>query len=318
MLSRIAESLFWLARYIERAEDTARILDVNYHMMLEQSQQSYRLRWEPLVIMAGEEKLFHEFYSEANAENVFEFLAFRQDNPSSIVQCISKARENARTIRDRISREMWEDINGLYYTVTRFRPEDEIAAGPHRFCDLVKFGAHRFHGVTDATMPHDEGWEFLRVGWSIERAEMSARLVDVQYYNLLDALPSVGAPDNHQWMAVLRSVGAYEAYHRQYHSAIEPEKVAEMLILHPRHPRSIRFSTSEVQAGLRAISGSPAGSYANEAERLAGRVVERLRYDRVDEIFKQGLHGYLNDLLRMCGAIGDDIARTYFYYAVVA
>ena len=119
-------------------------------------------------------------------------------------------------------------------------------------------------------------------------------------------------------MAVLRSVGAFEAYHRQYHSSIEPEKVAEMLILHPLHPRSIRFSTSEVQSGLRALSGTGPGSYANEAERLAGRIVESLSYDKIGEIFKQGLHGYLEEMLRMCGSIGDDIARTYFYYAVVA
>ena len=318
MLSRIAESLFWLARYIERAEDTARILDVNYHMLLEQSQQSYRLRWEPLIIMAGEENRFRTCYGEANAENVFDFLAFRQDNPSSIVQCIAKARENARTIRDRISREMWEDINGLYHKISRFNSQDEIAAGPHRFCDEIKFGAHRFHGVTDATMPHDEGWQFLRIGWSLERAEMTARLVDVQYQNLLEEIPVAGGSDNHQWMAVLRSVGAFEAYHRQYHSSIEPEKVAEMLILHPLHPRSIRFSLAEVQSGLRAVSGTERGSYANEAERLAGRVVERLSYDKVGEIFKQGLHSYLGELLRMCGSMGDDIARTYFYYAVVA
>src|SRR5580704_14074137 len=318
MLSRIAESLFWLARYIERAEDTARILDVNYHMLLEESQQSYRLRWEPLIIMAGEENRFRKLYDEANAENVFEFLAFREDNPSSIVQSIAKARENARTIRDRISREMWEDINGLYYSMSRFDPKAEMAAGPHRFCDKIKFGTHRFHGVTDATLPHDEGWQFLRVGWSLERAEMTARLVDVQYQNLLDELPTVGAPDNHQWMAVLRSVGAYEAYHRQYHSPIEPEKVAGMLILHPLHPRSIRFSTTEVQSGLRAISGSDRGSYANEAERLAGKVVERLSYDRIEEIFKQGLHSYLNELSAMFALIGSDIARNYFYYAVVA
>jgi uncharacterized alpha-E superfamily protein len=318
VLSRIAESLFWLARYIERAEGTARILDVNYHMLLEQSQRSYRLRWEPLVVMAGEEDRFRKLYSEVNAENVFEFLAFSRDNPSSIVECISKARENARTIRDRISREMWEDINGLFHLVSRFLPEDEIAAGPHRFCDRIKFGAHRFHGVTDATLPHDEGWEFLRIGWSLERAEMTARLVDVQYHNLLDGPPAAGALDNHQWMAVLRSVGAYEAYHRQYPPPIEPEKVAEMLILHPLHPRSIRFSATEVQAGLRAVSGTGRGSYANEAERIAGRVVERLSYDNIGEIFERGLHGYLNDLVHMCGSIGDDIARTYFYYAVVA
>src|ERR1700730_17524118 len=318
MLSRIAESLFWLARYIERAEDTARILDVNYQMLLEQSQDSYHLRWEPLIVMAGEEKLFRRLYSEVNAENVFEFLAFRQDTPSSIVQCIAKARENARTIRDRISREMWEDINGFYHMVSRFSPRDEIVAGPHRFCDKIKFAPHRFHGVTDATSPHDEGWQFLRIGWSLERAEMTSRLVDGQYQNLLDELPTVGAPDNHQWMAVLRSVGAYEAYHRQYHSPIEPEKVAGMLILHPLHPRSVRFSAMEVQAGLRAVSGTGHFAYANEAERLAGKLVERLSYDKVEEIFQHGLHGYLNEILGLCGSIGDDIARTYFYYAAVA
>ncbi|HEY6290366.1 MAG TPA: alpha-E domain-containing protein [Terriglobia bacterium] len=318
MLSRIADSLFWLARYMERAEDTARILDVNYHMLLEQSQQHYRLRWEPLIVMAGEEQRFKQFYQDANAATVFDFLAFRPDNPSSIAQCIAKARENARTIRDYISREMWEDINGFYLALNRFEPAEEIAVGPHRFCSAVRFGSHRFHGVTDATLPHDEGWQFLRIGWSLERAEMTARLVDVQYQNLLDVPSVVSAPDNHQWMAVLRSVGAYEAYHRQYHSPIEPERVAEMLILHPQHPRSIRFSVTEVQAGLRAVSGTGPGSYANEAERLTGKVLESLRYDVIGEIFKLGLHAYLHELLRMCRLIGEDIARTYFFYAVVA
>ena len=318
MLSRIADSMFWLARYIERAEDTARILDVTYHALLEQAQQPYRLRWDALIAMAGEETRFRQLYGEATAQSVFEFLAFNQNNPSSIVQCVTKARENARSIRDRISREMWEDINGLYLTVTGFNPGEQIAAGPHRFCEKIKFGSHRFHGVTDATLPHDEGWEFLRIGWSLERAEMTARLVDVQYHNLLDSSSAVAAPDNHQWMAVLKSVGAYEAYHRQFHSAIEPERVAQLLIQHSHHPRSIRFSIQEVQAGLRAISGTGPGSYANEAERLTGKLLERLRYDRIEDIFRQGLHIYLNELLRLCEGIGEDIARTYFYYAVVA
>jgi len=317
MLSRIADSLFWLARYMERAEDTARILDVNYHMLLEESRQPYRLRWEPLIVMAGEEQRFKQRYSEADATTVFEFLAFRADNPSSISQCIAKARENARTIRDYISREMWEDINGLYLALNRFGPQ-EVRAGPHRFCNLVKFGSHRFHGVTDATLPRDEGWQFLRVGSFLERAEMTARLVDVQYQNLLVTRTDLGAPDNHQWMAVLKSVGAYEAYHRQYHSPIEPERVADMLILHALHPRSIRFSMTEVQAGLRAVSGTGPGSYANEAERLTGKVLEGLRYDKIEEIFKRGLHAYLHEVLRSCRLIGEDIARTYFFYAVVA
>jgi uncharacterized alpha-E superfamily protein len=318
MLSRIADSLFWMARYIERAEDTARILDVNYHMMLEQSYQPYRLRWSPLIVMAGEEEPFRQLRCEANAQTVFDFLAFRPDNPSSILQCIAKARENARTIRERISREMWEDINGLYHMVGRFSAAEEIVAGPHRFCDAVKFACQRFHGVTDATLPHDEGWQFLRIGWYLERAEATARLVDVQYQHLLEAPSVAPTPANHQWMAVLKSVGAYEAYHRQYHSPIRPEKVAEMLILHPQHPRSIRFSATEVQAALRAISGSSSGSYANEAERLTGKVLEGLRYDTIEEVFARGLHSYLGEILRTLRSVGEDIARSYFYYAVVA
>jgi uncharacterized alpha-E superfamily protein len=318
MLSRIADAMFWLARYLERAEDTARVLDVNYYRLIEESKEVERLRWDPLVAMAGEENLFWHCYNEATANTVFDFLAFRPDNPSSIVQCLAKARENARTIRDRISREMWEDINGLYHALSRFDPAEEIAVGPHRFCNAVKFGSHRFHGVTDATLPHDEGWQFLRIGWSLERAEMTARLVDEQYRNLHSDQVAAGAPDDGGWMAVLKSVGAYDAYHWRYHSSVEPEHVAEMLILHAQHPRSIRFNTAEVQASLRAISGSGHGSYANEAERLAGKALESLLYDTIGEIFRTGLHPYLIGLTRIFRAIGEDIARTYFYYAGVA
>ena len=312
MLARIGDSLFWLARYIERAEDTARILDVTFHTLLERGQQAYSVRWEPILSMAGEAALFRQLYGEANAQNVFEFLAFNPNNPSSILQCVTKARENARTIRDRISREMWEDLNGLYFTLGDFDPKEETAAGPHRFCGRVIFGSHRFHGVTDATLPHDEGWEFLRVGWALERAEMTARLVDVQYRTLMES--GAGTVDSHQWMGVLKSVGAYEAYHRMYHSPIEPERVAELLILHSLHPRSIRFSTQEMQAGLRAISNRGRGSYANEAERLTGKVLERLCYDRIEEILRGGLHGYLAELIGMFNVIGESIGRTYFYY----
>jgi uncharacterized alpha-E superfamily protein len=318
MLSRIADSLFWLARYMERAEDTARILDVNYHMLLEESEKFYRLRWDPLLVMAGEEPRFRTLYEEANAHTVFEFLAFRQDNPNSIVQCIWKARENARTIRDRLSREMWEDINGLYHAVSGFDPRQEIAGGPHRFCDAVKFGSHSFHGVADATLPHDEGWEFLRLGCFLERAEMTTRLVDVQYQYLLESPHAVGTPDNHQWMAVLKSVGAYEAYRRKYYSQIQPEQVAEMLILHPEHPRSILFSINEVHFALRALSGTRPGAYSNEAERQTGKLLDGLRYDKIEEIFHRGLHAYLSELLGTCLSIGENIAHSYFYYGVSA
>ena len=318
MLSRIADSLFWINRYMVRAEETARILDVNYYMVLEEAQQLYKLRWGPLIEIAGERERFTQLYRETNAQTVFEFLAFREDNPNSIVQCVARARENARTIRERISREMWEDLNGLYHAVMNFDAEAEILAGPHRFCNVIRYGAHRFSGVTDSTLPHDEGWHFLKIGASLERAEMRARIVDVQYHNLVELSSDVGMADNHQWVAVLKSVGAYEAYRRHYQTRVEPKQVAELLILHPQHPQSIRFAMTELQAALRAISGTGPGAYANEAERLTGKLLENLRYASIDEIFEQGLHQYLLGVQRTCRAIGGHVARTYFYYAVGA
>jgi uncharacterized alpha-E superfamily protein len=220
-------------------------------------------------------------------------VAFQAGNPSSIVRCIGHVRENSRTIRDRISREMWEDVNGLYHRVSRFRPAEEIAAGPHRFCNVIKFASHRFHGVSDDTLPRDEGWHFLQAGRALERAEMTARIVDVEYQKLYEGLADGSQPDNYQWMA-------------------------ELLILHRQHPRSIRFNIATLQQSLRAISGSGAGSYANEAERLTGKLHETLMYDRIEEIFAHGLHSFLVDLQKTCRAIGEHIARTYFYCAVVA
>ena len=316
MLSRIADSLFWIARYMERAEDTARILDVNYHMMIEQSPHAYRLRWDPLVAITGELERFNTRYEQATPRNVFDFLAFSLENPSSIVQCITSVRENARTIRDRLSRELWEDVNSLYHQVIRYNPDEEIAVGPHRFCSAIRFGSHRFHGVADDTLPHDESWSFLQAGRALERAEMTARIVDVEYHKLVEVTGDTAG--NHQWMAVLNSVAAYEFYRRQYHTRIQPEKVAELLVLHAQHPRSIRFNIATLQQSLRAISGSPPGTYANEAERLAGKLHESLMYDRIEDIFARGLHTFLTELQKACRSIGEHIARTYFYYAVVA
>jgi uncharacterized alpha-E superfamily protein len=315
MLSRIAESLFWMARYMERAEDTARLLDVHFHTLLEQSQRTYRLRWDSIIRISGEHERFFGFYPEATPQSVFEFLGFREDNPNSIVGCVSRVRENARTIRDRISRELWEDVNSFYLRVRGFRAESAVQAGPHRFCNEVKFSSHKFRGVADDTLPHDEGWQFLRAGRALERAEKTARIVDVEYHTLLEG-PTAHQPDNHQWMAVLKSVAAYEIYRREFHASIDPKRVAELLVLHGKHPRSIRFNIAELQASLQAISRAAPGTYATEAERLTGKLHETLLYDRMEDIFDRGLHGFLWDLQRTCRAIGEHIARTYFYYAV--
>ncbi len=318
MLSRIADSMFWMSRYMARAEDTARLLDVTYHMLLEQSQESYQLRWDGIITITGEQELFYQYYDEATPHNVFEFLAFREDNANSVVSCLTRVRENARAIRDRISREMWENINGLYHSVRGFDAEGEISKGPHRFCTHIVFGSHGFHGVTDGTLPRNEGWYFLEAGRALERAETTTRIVDVEYHKLLRSSSQVAQPDSHQWMAVLKSVSAYEIYRREYHSRIDPQKVAELLILHPRHPRSIRFNVAALQNALRSISGATANTYASEAERLTGKLHDTLVYDRIEEIFARGLHPFLVDLLKTSRMIGENIARKYFYYAGVA
>jgi uncharacterized alpha-E superfamily protein len=314
MLSRIADSLFWIGRYMERADNTARILDVNYHMLLEQPPDTYKLRWDPLIAVTGERSRFYQRYEEANAQTAFEFLGFSEENPNSISQCIVSARENARTIRDRISRELWEDINSLYHKLSKMRAEEESLT---RFCDAVKRGGHRFHGVCDATLPRDEGWHFLHTGMALERAEMTARILDVHYHRLVEGPQILNQARSHAWVAVLKSVAAYEFYKRQY-SQIEPMRVSELLLLDVRHPRSVRFNLGALQNSLHAVSGSVPGTFANEAERLTGRVFERLTYDSIEEIFNAGLHDFLTELQSTCRTIGEQITRTYFYYAVVA
>jgi uncharacterized alpha-E superfamily protein len=158
----------------------------------------------------------------------------------------------------------------------------------------------------------------MQAGRSLERAEATARIVDVEYHKLVEGTLTATEADNHQWMAVLKSVAAYEIYRREYHSRIEPHKVAELLVLHPRHPRSIRFNIEHVQAALRAISGAGPRTYATEAERLTGKLLETLVYDRMEDIFERGLHNFLVELQKTCRAMGEQIARSYFYYAAIA
>lgn len=318
MLSRIADSLFWMARYMDRAENTARLLDVTYHMLLEQAQQTFELRWDAVIKITGGQDLFKRVYQEADAEKVCEFLLFREDNPNSIVSCITNVRENARAIRDRMSREMWENVNGLYHRVREMQQNMETRNVLHGFCREIISGSHAFNGISDSTLPHDEGWHFLQAGRALERAENTARVVDIEYHKLVET--SVPLPDagNQQWMAVLDSVAAYEIYRRVYHSAIEPQNVAELLILHPQHPKSVRFNVAWLQSSLRAISGAGSHSYANEAERLTGKLIDSLVYDRIQDIFARGLHVFLTDVELTCRRIGEQIACTYFYYAGVA
>ena len=302
----------WSGRRTRRACSTCTI-----HTLLEQSQQTYLLRWDAVIRITASTSGSSRSTTKRRRK-VCEFLRFREDNPNSVVGCIDHVRENARTIRDRISREMWEDVNSLYHRVRDMQKNTENGNALHGLCREIVSGSHAFNGVTDGTLPHDEGWQFLQAGRALERAEKTARIVDVEYHKLVETSGSPPNAGNQQWMAVLKSVAAYEIYRREYHSAIEPSNVAELLILHPQHPRSVRFNIAWLQNSLRAISGAGTHSYANEAERLTGKLHESLVYDRIQDIFARGLHVFLTDVEQTCWRIGEEIACTYFYYAGVA
>jgi uncharacterized alpha-E superfamily protein len=369
MLSRIAESLYWIGRFVERAEDTARITDVNYHHTLEmgaspEARERRRRHWEALITIVGEAPRFFATHTEANEENVPPYLTFAPENPHSIVSCVARARENARTMRHQIASEMWEVLNRFHLEVQRLQEFGETPVGAenvHLFYRSIKEFSHLFQGITDSTMPREEGWYFLQAGKFLERAEKTARALDVKYHLLVadedtglrtkdlglsaDASslspksfvlsPSDGVPgDWDQWLAVLRSLSAYEAYHKLYRSTVRPRSVIEMLTLSPIFPRSIRFAIGEVDAALAHVStenrGSPLGSMSTEAEnsvlstqysilstdreaeRAVGRLHSALAYQRVEEVFEAGLHEYLLDIQRQCFRIGERIQAQYF------
>ncbi|MGI8690797.1 MAG: alpha-E domain-containing protein [Thermomicrobiales bacterium] len=367
MLSRIAESLYWIGRYVERAEDTARITDVNYHHTLEmgaspEARERRRQHWEALVIIVGEAPRFFTMHEQANEETVPPYLTFATENPHSIVSCVARARENARTMRHQIASEMWEVLNRFHLELQRLQEFGETpvsAENVHLFYRSIKEFSHLFQGITDSTMPREEGWYFLQAGKFLERAEKTARALDVKYHLLVaDATETglrtkdVGLSDESpplsptslvlsplpgdwdQWLAVLRSLSAYEAYHKIYRSTVHPRSVIEMLTLSPIFPRSIRFAIGEVDAALAHISNeqragalwagsnewvgdslSPQSSVlspSQEAERAVGRLHSTLAYQRVEEVFAVDLHEYLLDIQRQCFQIGEHIQAQYF------
>lgn len=348
MLSRIAESLYWIGRYVERAEDTARITDVNYHHTLEMgalagAQERRRRHWEALVRIVGDRERFAAFYAEVNEETVPHYLIFDAANPHSVVSCIARARENARMMRHQIASEMWEILNRFYLELQHKRETGDTPVGAenaHQFYRWVIEFSHLFQGITDSTMPREEGWYFLQAGKFLERAEKTARALDVKYHLLAaDAvtLPAEAAQvategipgDWHQWLAVLRSMSAYEAYHKIYRSAVRPRGVIELLTLSPIFPRSIRFAIDEVAAALAQVAALQSGlspdvalgirpglSFApgsrGEAERAVGRLRGALAYQRIEEVFDGGLREYLLDVQRQCYLIGEQIEAQYF------
>ena len=311
MLSRVANSVYWMSRLIERAENVARFIDVNYNLTLGDG-SAFANQWEPLVYTTGDHDLFKESYDAATRDNVLRFLAFDKENSNSIISCVLSARENARTIRETITSPMWEHINRFYLMIKAAAGDSSILQDPSSFCDAVRNASHTLVGTTYTTMSHGEAWHFLRLGRLLERADKISRIADVQYYLLLPRPEDVGTSlDVVRWSALLRSNSALEMY-RRVHGAIEPQRVAEFLILDRNFPRSIRFCLIGAQHSLSEITGSKPGTFRLRTEQLIGRLSSEFDYMSIDEIIQQGMHEFIDAFQIRVNNIGNAIHEDFF------
>ncbi|WP_199248673.1 alpha-E domain-containing protein [[Phormidium] sp. ETS-05] len=311
MLSRVADSIYWLNRYVERAENVARFVETNINLILD-SPSGVSQQWEPLVLTTGDQEIFREEYQDkATAENVIQFLSFDSKYSNSILSCLRFARENARSVREIISSEMWEQINEFYMMVNEASRRQSLS-NMNGFFREVKMSSHLFAGVMDATMSHSEGWHFGQIGRFLERADKTSRILDVKYYFLLPSVWDVGTTlDELQWMALLKSASAYEMYRKCQHR-ISPMGVAQFLILDREFSRSIQFCLLEAERSLHQITGTPAGSWQNPVERALGRLRSELGYVTIEEIMAMGLHEFLNHLQEQMNEVGEKIFETFF------
>lgn len=311
MLSRVADSIYWISRYVERADNVARFIDVNLNLILD-ADIGIEQQWQPLVNTSGDHKLFAEHYDEANEENVVRFLAFDPENPNSILSCLRAARENARTVREIISSPMWEQLNEFYLYIKGIAADPGSIESLSRFFEQIRRGTNTHTGLTNSTMTNDEPWHFSTLGRMLERADKISRILDVKYFILLRSPDDVGtAFDDIQWSAVLRSASAFEMYRKQY-GRITPKGIVEFLLLNRKFPRAARFCLDRANESLHAISGSSPGQVANKAEKLLGQLCSELTYTSVDEIMERGLHEYLDEFQTKLNGVGKAIFETFF------
>jgi uncharacterized alpha-E superfamily protein len=318
MLSRVAHSLYWMARYIERAENIARIVDVNLQLLLDmRNLDEKRLieYWLPIVQATGDEADFFKLHPHATGNAVTEFLVFQPENSNSIFQCISSARENARMVRDQITSELWEELNRIYLFIHSPQARKVWARSPSEFFQEIKAASLHVIGIMNATMVHDEGWRFVQAGQFLERADKTTRILDVRH----QTVPERGVPltinptDAIEWSAVLRSCSAWDAYKTIYSADVHPRFVAEFLLLDDTFPRSLRFCVSQLNRALRRISGVGEGHFSNDAERMTGRFLAELQFSTVDEIFEIGLHQYLDLAQLKLNNIGAALFNAYIF-----
>jgi uncharacterized alpha-E superfamily protein len=317
MLSRTADHLFWMSRYTERAENTARMLDVNYQTaLLPQSEAVAQVGWQGLLSISELLPTYTERFGAIEARDVMDFMVKDESNPSSILSCLGAARENARAVRGTLTTEVWETQNQTWLEVKRMVNSGEFEQDPALFFEWVKFRSHLSRGVTVGTMLMDEALHFMRLGTFLERADNTARLVDVKFHAVQsDFFGTANGKDQeydfYHWSAILRSVSGFEVYRKVYRDVIKPERVADLLILRPDMPRSLHASLNEVVNNLGLVASDP----FSETLRRAGKLRAELQYGRIDEILATGLHAYLTQFLDRVNDLGAHISREFLVAA---
>src|SRR5258706_3072441 len=319
MLSRVANSLYWMSRYIERAENIARILDVNLQLLLDfrnLDDEGLRDHWMPIVQWPGDQESLVPQHQRATAAAVAEFMVFRQENPNSIVSSVCQARENARMVRDQITVETWEELNRLYLFLLSPAAMQLWLDSPTDFFNEIKSSSLQLIGLSYATHIHNEGWWFGQAGRFIERADKTSRILDVRYHTL----PARGMPkavnqtEALEWSAILRSCSAWDIFKSAYGAEVHPRNVADLLMLNEDFPRSVRFCVERLNDALRRISGVSERRFSNDAEKLCGRLAAELQFTTVEEVFDAGLHDYLDQVQLKLNNIGDAMFKTYIFH----
>jgi len=313
MLGRTADSLYWMARYMERAENVARILDVGVRMaLIPSSPETRESTWISTLEIAGGQEDFAERYDAVNRDNVIQYLALDPENYSSIYSSLRAARENGRALRGTITTEMWESLNATWLEIRDSNGQGGVGRAHRDLFDWVKERVHLFRGVTDGTMLQDDSFEFARLGWYAERAGNTARLLDSKYHILLPSVQEVGgAVDYYQWGALLRSVSAFRAYHKIYSNVISPRRVAELLIMQADMPRSLHCCLNQITGSLDRLCGRR----PFECRRLAGELHARIAYGSMNDILGKGLHEFLTEFIEDSTALGSQIQRDFLMLA---
>ncbi len=317
MLSRVADAIYWMNRYVERAENVARFVDVNLHLGLDLPEGAVE-QWAPLVATTGDDAWFTERYGVASRANVIRFLTFDAEYPSSILSCLRAARENARSTREIISSELWQAINEAYLFVSAAaRDPSEVLRSPHDFYAEIKRAAQLYLGVTYVTMTHNEAWHFARLARLLERADKTSRILDVKYFILLPDPNDVGTPyDEIQWAALLKSASAFEMYRKRW-GPIVPSRVIEFLLFDPKFPRSTRYCVTKAERSLHAITGRALESADTLAEQRIGRLRSELEYADAREIIQRGLHEHVDAFQQKLNGVGLAVQTSFFDVADV-